>query len=289
VLAAGGFQANAEMRTRYLGPGWELAKVRGTRFNTGDGIKMALDIGAQPTGNWSGGHAVGWDRNAPEFGDLTVGDNFQKHSYPWGIMINARGERFVDEGADFRNYTYAKYGRVILEQPGQFAWQIFDRKVIHLLRDEYRIKRVTKARADTLEELVTKLDDVNAARALENIKAYNAAVMTDVPFNPNVKDGRGTRGLSVPKSNWANTIDEPPFEAYAVTCGLTFTFGGVRIDTDARVIDTDGEVIPGLYAAGELVGGLFYFNYPGGSGLMAGSVFGRIAGNSAGRRAAQLP
>src|SRR5262249_20300407 len=81
VLAAGGFQANAEMRTRYLGPGWELAKVRGTRFNTGDGIRMALDVGAMPTGNWSGGHAVGWDRNAPEFGDLTVGDNFQKHSY----------------------------------------------------------------------------------------------------------------------------------------------------------------------------------------------------------------
>jgi len=289
VLAAGGFQANAEWRTRYLGPGWELAKVRGTRFNTGDGIKMALDIGAQPTGNWSGGHAVGWDRNAPEFGDLSVGDNFQKHSYPWGIMINARGERFVDEGADFRNYTYAKYGRVILEQPSQFAWQIFDRKVLHLLRDEYRIKRVTKARADRLEDLVGKLDDVNAARALEHVRAYNAAVMTDVPFNPNVKDGRGTRGLAVPKSNWANTIDEPPFEAYAVTCGLTFTFGGVRIDVDARVIDGDGAVIPGLYAAGEMVGGLFYFNYPGGSGLMAGSVFGRIAGTSAGRRAAQMP
>jgi tricarballylate dehydrogenase len=289
VLAAGGFQANAEWRTRYLGPGWELAKVRGTRFNTGDGIKMALDIGAQPTGNWSGGHAVGWDRNAPEFGDLSVGDNFQKHSYPWGIMINARGERFVDEGADFRNYTYAKYGRVILEQPGQFAWQIFDRKVLHLLRDEYRIKRVTKARADTLEDLVGKLDDVNAGRALETIKAYNAAVKTEVPFNPNVKDGRGTRGLAVPKSNWANTIDEPPFEAYAVTCGLTFTFGGVKIDVDGRVIDSDGAVIPGLYAAGEMVGGLFYFNYPGGTGLMAGSVFGRIAGSSAGQRAAQVP
>jgi len=114
-------------------------------------------------------------------------------------------------------------------------------------------------------------------------------VRTDVPFNPNVKDGRGTRGLAVPKSNWANTIDEPPFEAYAVTCGLTFTFGGVRIDVDGRVIDSDGAVIPGLYAAGEMVGGLFYFNYPGGSGLMAGSVFGRIAGTSAGRRAAQVP
>ena len=180
VLAAGGFQANTEMRTRYLGPGWELAKVRGTRFNTGDGIRMALEIGAMPTGNWSGCHAVGWDRNAPEFGDLAVGDNFQKHSYPWGIMINADGERFVDEGADFRNYTYAKYGRVILMQPGQFAWQVFDAKVIPLLRDEYRIKQVTKVRADTLEELVKKLDDVNAERALQTIKAYNAAVRTDI-------------------------------------------------------------------------------------------------------------
>ncbi|HEX5998359.1 MAG TPA: FAD-dependent tricarballylate dehydrogenase TcuA [Hyphomicrobiaceae bacterium] len=289
ILAAGGFQANAEMRTRYLGPGWELAKVRGTRFNTGDGIRMALDIGAMPTGNWSGGHAVGWDRNAPEFGDLEVGDSFQKHSYPWGIMLNANGERFVDEGADFRNYTYAKYGRVILMQPGQFAWQVFDAKIVPMLRDEYRIKRVTKVRADTLEELVGKLDDVNAEKALDTIKAYNAAVMTEVPFDPNVKDGRGTRGIAVPKSNWANTIDTPPFEAYAVTCGLTFTFGGLKIDTSARVLDTEGAVIPGLYAAGELVGGLFYFNYPGGTGLMNGAVFGRIAGTSAGHRAVQLP
>jgi tricarballylate dehydrogenase len=289
VLAAGGFQANSEMRTRYLGPGWELAKIRGTRFNTGDGIRMALDIGAMPTGNWSGCHAVGWDRNAPEFGDLAVGDNFQKHSYPWGIMINANGERFVDEGADFRNYTYAKYGRVILMQPGQFAWQVFDKKIIPMLRDEYRIKQVTKARADTLEELVKKLDDVDAKRALDTIKTYNKAVRTDIAFNPNVKDGRRTEGLAINKSNWANTIDEPPFEAYAVTCGITFTFGGLKIDTICRVLDTDGEAIAGLHAAGELVGGLFYFNYPGGTGLMAGSVFGRIAGTTAGQRAAQMP
>src|SRR5438034_1466018 len=190
ILACGGFEANAEWRTRYLGPNWDLAKVRGTRFNTGDGLRMALEIGAQPRGNWSGCHAVSWDRNAPEFGDLAVGDQFQKHSYPFGIIVNARGERFVDEGADFRNYTYAKYGHVILAQPSQFAWQIFDRKVLHLLRDEYRIKRVTKVKADTLEELVQKLDDVNAEKALATIRAYNAAVKRDVPFNPNVKDGR---------------------------------------------------------------------------------------------------
>jgi len=284
VLAAGGFQANPEWRTRYLGPLWELAKVRGTRFNTGDAIRMALDIGAAPVGNWSGCHAVAWERNAPEFGDLAVGDQFQKHSYPWGIYINAEGKRFVDEGADFRNYTYAKYGRVILNQPGQFAWQVFDAKVKGQLRDEYRIKQVTKVTANTLEELVAKLDDVNADAVLKEIKAYNTAVRTDIPFDPNVKDGRCTTGLAINKSNWANTIDTPPFEAYAVTCGITFSFGGLRINTDAQVMSTDGEPIPGLYAAGELVGGIFYFNYPGGSGLTNGAVFGKIAGASAAKR-----
>ena len=280
ILACGGFEANPEWRTRYLGPGWELAKVRGTRFNTGDGIRMALDIGAAPYGNWSGCHAVGWDRNAPEFGDLAVGDGFQKHSYTLGILVNADGQRFVDEGADFRNYTYAKYGRVILAQPAQFAWQVFDSKVIPLLRDEYRIREVTKVQADTIEELAGKLEGVDAKALLATVAEYNAAVLTDVPFNPNIKDGRATPGLAIPKTNWANTIDEPPFEAYGVTCGITFTFGGLRVNADAQVLDTDLEPIPGLFAAGELVGGLFYFNYPGGSGLMSGSVFGRIAGRS---------
>ncbi len=283
VLAAGGFQADAEWRTRYLGPGWDLAKVRGTRFNTGDGIRMALDAGAAAAGNWSGCHAVAWERNAPEFGDLAVGDQFQKHSYPWGIYINAEGKRFVDEGADFRNYTYAKYGRVILNQPGQFAWQIFDGKVRHLLRDEYKIRQVTKKTAASLEELVKQLDDVNHENALREIRNYNKAVRTDVPFNPNIKDGRSTQGLAVPKSNWANAIDTPPFEAYAVTCGITFTFGGLRINPRAQVMSSDGAPIPGLYAAGELVGGIFWFNYPGGSGLTNGAVFGRIAGASAAR------
>jgi tricarballylate dehydrogenase len=283
VLACGGFEANPEWRTRYLGPGWDLAKVRGTRFNTGDGIRMALDIGASPCGNWSGCHAVGWDRNAPEFGDLAVGDQFQKHSYPFAVMVNATGKRFVDEGADFRNYTYAKYGRVILEQPGQFAWQIFDQKVKHLQRDEYRIRQITKATASTLEELAGKLDGVDAAQFLKTIAEYNAAVRTDIAFNPNVKDGRRTESLAINKTNWANTIDQPPFEAYAVTCGVTFTFGGVRITNEAEVLNTDYRPIGGLYAAGELVGGLFYFNYPGGTGLTSGSVFGRIAGTAAAR------
>jgi tricarballylate dehydrogenase len=169
----------------------------------------------------------------------------------------------------------------VLEQPGQFAWQIFDQKVKHLQRDEYKIRQITKVTANTIEEFARKLDGVNASEFLKTVSEWNKAVRTDVPFNPNIKDGRGTSGLAVPKSNWANSIDTPPFEGYGVTCGVTFTFGGLRINTKAQVLNTDYEPIRGLYAGGELVGGLFYFNYPGGTGLMSGAVFGKIAGASA--------
>ena len=284
VLACGGFESNPAWRARYLGPGWDLAKVRGTRFNTGDGIRMAVGVGAATRGNFSGCHAVAWDMNAPEFGDLDVGDNFQKHSYPFGIVVNREGRRFVDEGADFRNYTYARYGREILNQPGQCAWQLFDAKVSHLLRDEYRIAKVTRATGDSIEALAARIastETMNAGALVAEVGRFNAAVDTETPFDPAVKDGRGTVGLAVPKSNWANRLDTPPFEAYGVTCGITFTFGGLAVDAEARVLAEDGSPIPRLFAAGELVGGLYYFNYPGGTGLTAGAVFGRTAGHNA--------
>jgi tricarballylate dehydrogenase len=286
VLACGGFEANPEMRTRYLGPGWELAKVRGTRFNVGDGLRMALDIGAAPYGNWSGCHATGWDRYAPEFGDVNVGDQFQKHSYIFGLLINADGKRFVDEGWDFHSFTYAKYGGEVLKQPGQFAWQVFDAKVTRLLRSEYRIKFMTKVSANTLEELAGKLEGVNAGNFLKTVREFNAAVKKDVPFNHTIKDGKGTTGIEPPKSNWAQPLDTPPFDAYATTCGITFTFGGLRIDKDSgQVLDVHLNPIPGLYTAGEMVGGLFYFNYPSGTGLVSGAVFGKMAGASAAKAA----
>lgn len=288
VLACGGFEANREWRTRYLGPGWDMAKVRGTRYNTGDGIRMALDIGAQSYGQWSGCHAVAWERYAPDFGDLESRSSSYRHSYPFGIMVNAEGERFVDEGADFRNYTYAKYGRVVLEQPGSYAWQVFDAQVAHLLREEYKLRGATKAEANTLEELADRMHDVHPTRFLETVREYNAAVKRDVPFDPNVKDGRCTTGLAIDKSNWANTLEVPPFQAYSVGCGITFTFGGLKIDTATHVLDVEDQPIPGLYAAGELVGGLFYFNYPGSAGLMGGAVFGRIAGRESARHARGL-
>jgi len=286
VLACGGFEANPEWRTRYLGPGWELAKVRGTRFNVGDGLRMALDIGAAPCGNWSGCHATGWDRYAPEFGDVNVGDQFQKHSYIFGLLINAEGERFVDEGADFHSFTYAKYGGEVLKQPGQFAWQVFDSKVTKLLRSEYRIKFVTKESANTLEALAPKLEGVNAQQFLKTVREFNAAVRQDIPFDHTIKDGKCTVGLSPSKSNWAQPLDTPPFDAYATTCGITFTFGGLRIDKETgQVLDVHFHPIPGLYTAGEMVGGLFYFNYPSGTGLVSGAVFGRLAGASAAKAA----
>lgn len=282
VLACGGFEANPEWRTRYLGPGWELAKVRGTRHNLGEGIRMALEIGACPYGNWSGRHAVSWERHAPEFGDIENHHAPYRHSYPFSIMINAEGKRFVDEGADFYNYTYAKYGAEVLKQTGQFAWQVFDAKVKPLLRAEYGGRNVTRAVGNTLEELAAKMEGVDAQAFIKTVREYNAAVMTEVPFNQAVRDGRGTRGIEPPKTNWAHTIDTPPFEAYGVTCGITFTFGGLRIDhRTGQVLDLGYRPMPGLYAAGELVGGIFYFNYPAGTGLVSGTVFGRIAGNGA--------
>jgi tricarballylate dehydrogenase len=280
VLGSGGFHANTEWRARYLGPNWDLAKARGTRCNTGDGIRMAIDAGALSWGNWSGCHSVFYDRNAPDFGDLNL-LNQQKNGFAQGIVVNALGRRFVDEGRDFRNYTYAQMGARVLEQPGAIGYQVFDSKVIDLLPDEYRIRQITRVQADTLGELAAKMDGIDPQGFLAEVQAFNAAVRTDRPYNPAIKDGRCTTGLAVNKSNWANPLDAPPYYAFGVTAGVTCTYGGIRIDTGARVLSADGPVIPGLFATGEMVGGLYYVNYPGGAGLMSGSVFGKIGGANA--------
>ena len=245
---------------------------------------MALDVGAQPFGDWSGCHAVAWDLNAPPFGDRKIADLYQKHSYPFGIVVDVDGKRFVDEGADFRNYTYAKYGREILTRPHGAAFQIFDAKTMGLLRDEYRIAQVSKAESDTVDGLAARLG-IDPEGLARTVTEFNRAVQPG-GFDPTTLDGKRTDGIVPPKSNWALPLDTPPYTGYAVTCGITFTFGGLKIDSGARVLDSDDRPIVGLYAAGEMVGGLFYDNYPGGAGLMAGAVFGRIAGANAARHRA---
>lgn len=282
ILAAGGFHANTEWRARYLGPNWDLAKPRGSRYNTGLAITAALAQGARAAGHWSGCHSVFYDANAPEFGDPAL-LNQQKNYFSLGIVVNTRGERFVDEGLNFRNYTYSRMGAEILKQPGGRGWQLFDATTAALLPDEYRVRHATRIQAETMEDLVGKLEGVDRARLLQTIREFNAAVTREVPFNPAALDGRRTRGLAVDKTNWAVPLETGPFVAYEVGCGITCTYGGVAITPRAEVVSEEGAPMPGLYAAGEMVGGLYYGKYPGGAGLMAGSVFGRIAGQEAAR------
>lgn len=277
ILACGGFEANKEMRAKYIGPEWEAAIVRGTEYNTGDGIKIALEAGASSHGNWAGCHSIGTDYNAPKVGDFSKpGDIFKKHSYPLGVLVNKDGERFVDEGADFRNYTYAKYGREILKQPNSMAFQLYDQQVRPMLREEYNLEEATYYQADSLDELAEKMD-INKEAFLKTIHQYNSAVQEGM-FYPNEKDGKSTEGISPPKSNWALRLEESPFYAFPVTCGITFSFGGLLASANAEVLTKEKKPVQGLFAAGELIGGLFYDNYPGGSGLMSGAVFGKLAG-----------
>ncbi len=286
ILGCGGFEANPEMRKKYIGEEWGAAKTRGTRHNMGIGIKMATAIGAVEHGIYSGCHAVPMDLKMPNYGNLEIPyierKHYRKICYFLGVMLNANGERFVDEGINFRNYTYAQFGRATIEQPGGFAWQIFDSKVDDLLYSEYRFWDAHFVEADTLEELVTKLEGVDQTQAMATLTAYNEAVDKQVAFDPTILDGKRTNGLAIDKTNWANTLGTPPFKAYPVTCGITFTYGGLKIDEKTgAVLRANNTSIEGLYACGELVGGVFYYGYPGGSGLTSGAVFGRIAGYGA--------
>ncbi|KAH9213272.1 fumarate reductase flavoprotein subunit [Leptodontidium sp. 2 PMI_412] len=301
ILAAGGFEANPRMRSQFLGPGWDLARVRGTPYNTGDALEFAIrDVNAKQAGNWSGCHSTCWDANAPaNSGDRVISNEFTKSGYPLGLMLNNRGDRFVDEGVDMRNFTYARFGRAIHAQPEGVAFQVWDQRTIPWLRDEeYRDAVVEKIWGATLEELAANC----AQRGLEDpasfvstIKEYNSAVhaaekerRASMKWDPAVKDGLSTQSstlkLALPKSNWALPVNQGPFMAVKVCCGITFTFGGLSINpANTAVISQSGSEVKGLFCVGEMVGGLFYGNYPGGSGLTSGAVFGRRAGVAAAR------
>jgi precorrin 3B synthase CobZ len=304
VLAAGGFEASMSMREKYMGHEWTNAYVRGTPYNTGELLEIAMQkAGAVPMGDWGSCHSTCWDANASrEMGDLELTNQFTKSGYPLGLMINIDGKRFVDEGEDMRNYTYAKFGRAILGQPDGVAFQVWDAKgALWLRKEEYApevVKRIEAQSQSWLARGLEKMGLRDPDSFLETIDEYNTCVQRfqnehpDVKFDPSVKDGistissQGGMTLGPNKTNWAIPIIESPLLAVKVACGITFTFGGLKIDPDsAVVIGKNDRGIPGLYAAGEMVGGLFYGNYPGGSGLTAGAVFGRKAGNTAAVRA----
>jgi tricarballylate dehydrogenase len=283
VLGCGGFEANVQMRTQHIGPLIGAAKVRGTPHNQGDGLRMALAIGAMPWGQWSGCHATPISADWGDFAPRKFTDRSNRLSYHYGLMINRKGRRFVDEGEDENLYTYAKFGRAILAEPGARGYQLFDSKVVHLLEPRYETSQPIVA--DTVKDLLAQLDIDDKPQARKTVEEFNAAPRSEKPFDPTRKDGFATRGLAPDKTNWAVRLDKPPYRAYSVTGGITFTFGGLKINENAEVIGTDWRPLPGLYACGEMVGGLFYDNYPAGAGLVSGATFGRIAGRNAAKLA----
>jgi tricarballylate dehydrogenase len=284
VLACGGFEANPKARAAYLGSNWDVAKVRGTRYNTGEGLEMALAIGAQPDGHWSSLHCSTIDASAPQMESKYLqfenrGTNTNRKGWVLGITVNTLGQRFFDEGEDFANYTYAKTGPMILQQPDGIVYQIYDAKLAsELLSKEYEYQ--TWVVADTIEELAQKLE-IHPEALAKTVREFNAAVVEDRTIDRTICDGRHTLGVWPPKSNWAQKIDTPPYRASAVTAGITFTYGGLKVNPRMQVFDVQERPIPGLYAAGEMTGGFFYYNYPSGSGIPRGFVTGRIAGRSA--------
>jgi tricarballylate dehydrogenase len=282
IACAGGFQASPEMRARYLAGPTDLMRVRGTKHDTGEVLRYLLDLGARAAGQWQSGHMSPIDANAPPFEtpqhEDGRGNTQSRYDYPFGISVNALGERFFDEGEAQHSYTYAKTGRAVLTQPGARAYQIYDKTGIACRRYPYH--KATFEEAGSVRELAGKIGlepDVLA----HTVETFNRAVPDDAkPFDPTRVDGRATRGLKIPKSNWATRITEPPFRAYPVTCGITFTFGGLKVNRNAQVVNTMDQPIKGLFASGDIVG-LFFHNYPSFTGQTRNAVFGRLAGAAA--------
>lgn len=281
IACAGGFQANPEMRARYLAGNTDLIKVRGSRHDTGEVLRYLIDLGARGAGHWQSGHMSPVDANAPDFETPQHADgrgNTQsRYDYPYGISVNALGLRFFDEGEAQHSFTYAKTGRAVLAQPGAIAYQIYDQDGLKCLR--YPHHRATFVEAPTVAALAGKIG-IEAAVLTHTVAEFNNAVGDARPFDPTRPDGRATSGLPLPKSNWACRIAAPPFRAYPVTGGITFTFGGLAVDERAQVISTIDQPIKGLFASGDIVG-LFFHNYPSFTGQTRNAVFGRLAGRSA--------
>jgi tricarballylate dehydrogenase len=270
ILACGGFEGNPEMLARYIGAkAINLRPVaRGGHYNKGEGIRMALDIGAAPNGDFGSYHAEPID---PRSG-LAEPAIF---TFPYGILVNKAGARFTDEAPGTVDAHYENVTRRIFEQPGGIAWLITDARLDDVPNWQKGSRTdqapVTANSIAALAEALGLPADALAA----TVDGYNAAC-TEGAFKPLEKDGLATQGLSPPKSNWARPIDRAPFRAWPVISANVFTFGGLKVDRNARVIDQDGRAIDGLYAAGETMG-IYYRTYTGSTSVLRGAVFGRQA------------
>ncbi len=271
VVAAGGFEADVAWLREYWGDAASRFTIRGTPYNTGVALKAMYAAGARAVGDPRGLHCVAVDARAPRFdgGIVTRID-----AIPFGIAVNAAGERFYDEGEELWPKRYAVWGKLIAEQPGQIAYAVFDAKT----EGRFIPSAFRPYRADSLDALAAAMGLDGAALA-RTVAGFNAGVRSAGPVDLGTLDGNATSGVTPPKSNWAQRIDEPPYYGYALRPGVTFTYLGVAVGADARVMRTDGAPFDNLFAAGEcMAGNILSRGYLAGFGLTIGSVFGRIAG-----------
>lgn len=277
ILACGGFEGNAEMLTRYIGPRSIFLRpiCKGANFNRGEGIQMALDIGAAVSGDFGSYHAEPIDpRSGVSEPSVFV--------FPYGILVNKEARRFTDEAPGPVDAWYERVTRRIFEQRDGLAYVILDAK--HMRVPNYRLSiRTDKPpiAATDLPALAAALE-LPAEALLATVREYNAACVAG-QYRPLEVDGLATGGLQPPKSNWALPIDEAPFHAYPIISANVFTFGGLQVDCDGRVLNTDGEPIAGLHAAGEIIG-TYWRNYTGATSVLKGLVFGRLAGRHTARQ-----
>ena len=270
------------MRAKYLGERWRNVKLRGIPHNTGEGLEMAISHGAIPYDDWSTCHASPQDINRPDYdlpGHNKSGDYWSRYAYPFSIMVNINGDRFIDEGETWRGLTYAKTGKAILEQENNIAFQLFDSKHIQagVLKN---YKKPTKYSSETLVDLAKQIKIKDKKKFINNINKFNKAVQSG-NYNPHKLDGKSIKNIYPLRSNWALPLNNPPYLAYPVICGITFCYGGLKTTINGELINKNGDIINGLYAVGEMLGGLWYNNYPSGGGMMAGAVFGKRAGKHA--------
>ena len=279
VLASGGFEGNSEMLSHYVGPQAQFIRPvsRGGHYNRGEGIQMALEAGAASCGDFSSFHAQPVDPRSKDMEPVVL-------NYSYGLLINETGRRFTDEAPALVDSTYEAVTRIIMQQKNGIGFAVFDNKLDDIDNWNATVRtRVAPYQANTLEELAS-LIKIPSEEFLRTVNDFNKACPENQgDFDPLRPDGLKTHGLTLQKSNWSRPLTEAPFRAWPIICSNCFTFGGIKIDERARVINTEGDVIPGLYAAGE-VAGIYYRTYTGATSVMRGAVTGRLAGNDASLR-----